>query len=184
MPDAAARPATKHDYLVVGTVRKPHGIRGELLVTIETDEPRRVFRAGRELVVGDAAGRPTDGRLTVERSRPFKDAMLVKPVGQEGRTELVESLRGATLLIPREEAAPLAEGEVFFHDLPGMRVVADGEVVGTIDHLLDLPAGLLLSIRREAGGELLVPFVREMIRRIDAAERVLELDAPPGLLEL
>ena len=186
MPDAAGRPsAAREEHLIVGTIRKPHGIRGELLVALETDRPRQVFRAGRELLLGDAAGRPTGERLAVERARPFKDAMLVKPVGHDGRSEALEALRGGTLLIPREEAEPLGEGEVFYHELPGLRVVAEGETVGTVRDVLDLPAGLLLSIRREpSGAELLVPFVPEMIRRVDTAAGVLELDAPPGLLDL
>jgi 16S rRNA processing protein RimM len=74
---------------------------------------------------------------------------------------------------------------VFYHDLLGMRVVtqAEGEI-GTIGEVYDAPAGPMLSVRRERGGELLIPFVREMIRRVDTAEKVLELDVPAGLLEL
>ena len=60
---------------------------------------------------------------------------------------------------------------------------AEGEV-GTIDEVYDAPAGPMLSVRRERGKELLIPFVRQMIRRVDPAEKVLELDLPAGLLDL
>lgn len=172
-------------YLIVGTVQKPHGIKGELFVRLETDRPDAVFSAGRVLVLGDGDGRPSDAVLTVERARAFKGGMLVKAAGLTERTPALDELRGRTLLIPRDQAAPPGEDEVFYHDLLGMKVVtaAEGEV-GTIDEVYDAPAGPMLSVRREGAKELLIPFVRDTIRRVDAAEKVLELDLPAGLLEL
>jgi 16S rRNA processing protein RimM len=173
------------EYLIVGTVQKPHGIKGELFVRLETDRPDAVFAPGRALVLGDAKGRRSDAVLTIERARAFKGGMLVKVAEHTGRTPEMEELRGRTLLIPRGEAQAPDEGEVFYHDLLGMRVVtaAEGEI-GVIAEVYDAPSGPLLSVAREAGKELLIPFVRETIRRLDAAERVLELEVPAGLLDL
>lgn len=172
-------------FLIVGTIQKPHGIKGELFVRLETDRPAAVFAAGRALRLGDSAGRPSDDVLTIERARAFKGGVLVKMAEHAGRTSEIEALRGRTLLIPRSEAAPLDEDEVFYHELLGLKVVtaAEGEV-GTVGEVYDAPSGPLLSVRRTGAGELLIPFVREMIRRIDAAEGVLELDLPAGLLDL
>lgn len=172
-------------FLIVGTVQKPHGIKGELFVRLETDRPDAVFSAGRALVLGDREGRPSDDLLTVERARAFKGGMLVKAAGIGARTPDLDELRGRTLLIPRDQAAPPEEDEVFYHDLLGMRVVTEAEgEVGIVGEVYDAPAGPMLSVRREGAKELLIPFVREMIRRVDAAEKVLELDLPVGLLEL
>ena len=172
-------------YLIVGTVQKPHGIKGELFVRLETDRPDAVYAPGRVLLLGDAKGRRSDGVLTIERARAFKGGMLGTVAGHTGRTPELEELRGRTLLIPRDQAAPPEEDEVFYHDLLGMKVVtaAEGEI-GTIGEVYDAPAGPMLSVRRKGAKELLIPFVREMIRRVDAAEKVLELDLPAGLLEL
>jgi 16S rRNA processing protein RimM len=172
-------------HLIVGTIQKPHGIKGELFVRLETDRPDAVFAAGRALVLGDGQGRPSDAVLTVERARAFKGGMLVKVEGQTGRTAELEELRGRTLLIPRDQAAPPEEDEVFYHDLLGMKVVtaAEGEV-GTIDEVYDAPAGPMLSVRREGAKELLIPFARAMVRRVGVEEKVLELDLPAGLLDL
>ncbi|HEX5869635.1 MAG TPA: ribosome maturation factor RimM, partial [Longimicrobium sp.] len=115
------------EYLIVGTVQKPHGIKGELFVRLETDRPDAVFAAGRALVLGDGQGRPSGAVLTVERARAFKGGMLVKVEGQVGRTPELEELRGRTLLIPRDQAAPPEEDEVFYHDLLGMKVVTAAE---------------------------------------------------------
>jgi 16S rRNA processing protein RimM len=171
-------------FLIVGTVHKPHGIKGELSVRVETDHPDAVFGAGRSLLLGDARGNPTGGRITVERARPFKGGLLLKAAEHAGRDATVDGLRGATLLIPAGEAAPLAENEAFVHQLIGLRVSAGGEVVGTVADVYEAPAGWYLGVSRVGRKELLVPFVQEMIRRVDPAEGVVEVELPAGLLDL
>jgi 16S rRNA processing protein RimM len=177
------------DFLIVGAVQKPHGIKGELYVRLETDHPEDVFAAGRVVRVGDAEGRPLERSLTIERARPFKGGLLVKaaeigPRDPHGRESEVDALRGLTLLIPRGEARPLDEDEVFLHQLVGLRVTADEGEVGKVRELYDAPSGLLLVVERKGKGELLIPFVKAMVRRIDVEAGTLELEAPPGLLEL
>lgn len=173
------------EFLIAGTVQKPHGIKGELFVRLETDRPDAAFAPGRVLVLGDARGRPSEERLTVERARPFKGGLLMKVREHASRTPEVDELRGRSLLIARRDAAPPEEGEVFYHQVLGLKVVTEAEgEVGTVRELYDAPSGPLLSVAREGRDELLIPFVREMIRRIDPAEGVLELDLPAGLLEL
>lgn len=172
------------EFLSVGTVQKPHGIRGELYVRMETDRPEAVFTAGRVLLLGDADGKPSGGSLTVERARPFKGGFLLKVAGLSSRTEEVEALRGSSLLIPAVDAAPLEEGEVFFHHLVGMKVVAGGETVGTVRDVYEAPSGHLLGVARPGKRELMLPFVREMVRRVDVDARELEIDPPAGLLDL
>lgn len=171
------------DLLIAGSIRRPHGIRGEVQVNVDTDRPDVVFRRGRVLPLGDAAGRPTGRSVTVERFRPGKGGGILQIGGVSSREE-AEGLRGLLLLIEATEAAPAGEGEVLYRDLVGLEVIADGERVGTVEDVLDTAAGELLLVRRPGGKELLVPFVGEMVRRIDLAGGRLELDPPEGLLEL
>ncbi len=173
------------EYLIVGVVLKPHGIRGELAVALETDRPNEVYHPGRVLRTGDPAGKPDGGCVTVERTRPFKGGLLLKTAEHTSRTEAVDGLRGRTLLLPREEAHPLDEDEVWTHELVGMRVVADGAPVGDVREVYDAPAGgHLLSIARQDRSELLVPFVRDLVRKVDREARVLEIEPREGLLDL
>ncbi len=172
------------EFLAVGTIQKPHGIRGELSVRVETDRPDAVFTAGRVLLLGDDEGNPSGGSITVERARPFKGGFLLKVAEIGSRTPEVEALRGRSLLIPAADAAPLDEGEVFFHQLVGMRVVAGGEEVGRVRDVYEAPSGHLLAVERRGKRELMLPFVREMIRRVDVDGRELEIDPPAGLLDL
>lgn len=178
--DAGGEPA----FLVVATIRRPHGVRGELALTLETDHPGRVFKAGRVLRVGDARGRPTGRELTIVRARPVTDGMLLQAAELPSRDAEVEALRGHTLLIPAAEAAPPAEDEIFYHQLVGSAVLVAGERIGTVKELLETGGAQLLVVRREGAKELLVPFVKEMVRRIDARRREVEIDPPEGLLDL
>lgn len=170
-------------YLAVATVRKPHGVRGELHLALDTDRPGAVFRKGRVLRLGDAAGRPLGPSLTVDRVRPMKDGLLLKAVGVEDRTA-ADGLRGRTLLIPTAEAAPAAEDEVPYHALVGATVLAGGTRVGTVQQVVEAGGGELLAVRRPQGRELLIPFVKEMVRRVDLERREVEIDPPEGLLDL
>jgi 16S rRNA processing protein RimM len=172
------------EYLSVAIVRKPHGVRGELAIALETDRPRAVFRPGRVLEVGDASGRPLGSRLTVQKARPANDGMILKAVEFDGRTPELEALRGKTLLIPAEQAAPAAEGEVHYRELVGLRVVSGAEEVGAVREVLDTAAGAMLAVRRAGRPELLIPFVSAWVKEIDRSGGVLRLELPQGLLEL
>ena len=120
----------------------------------------------------------------MERARPFKGGLLLKAAEHAGRDAAVDALRGATLLIPAGEAAPLEENEAFVHQLIGLRVRAGGEGVGTVAEVYDAPAGWYLGVAREGRKELLVPFVRELVKRVDPAAGVVEVELPAGLLDL
>jgi 16S rRNA processing protein RimM len=170
--------------LIVGTIRKPHGIRGELVVELETDRPDAVFVPGRSLRLGDAQGRPSDGVLTVERARPFKGGLLVRTAEHQRLDEAVQALRGRTLLLASSEVSPLDEDEVFLHDLVGLTAVAEGQKVGVVVDVTSLPSGLLLVVRRKGKSDLYIPFVRQIVSHVDLERQVVELDPPPGLLEL
>jgi 16S rRNA processing protein RimM len=171
-------------WLVVGTVRKPHGVRGELQLALDTDRPEAVFTRGRVLEVGDARGRPLGRRYTVGRARPFKDGMLVTLEELTTRDDEVEQLRGMALMIPASEAAPADEGEVLYRDLIGCEVRVGGETIGTVKDLLPTRGTELLVIRRRGAKELLVPFVAEVVKSVDVEAKTVEIEPPEGLLDL
>lgn len=169
--------------LVVAVVRKPHGVRGELHLAVETDRPNAVFRKGRVLRLGDPSGRPDGRTVTVEQARPMKDGLLVRLAEHESR-ETVEALRGRTMLIAAEEAAPAGADEVPYHQLVGCSVLVAGETVGTVTEVLEVGGGEMLAVRRPKGKELLIPFARDLVRRVDLDRREVEVDPPEGLLDL
>ena len=171
---------------IVGRVRRPHGIRGELVVEATTDAPDAVFASGRRVFVGARDGTPApDGRtLTVETCRPFQEGWLVRFAGISDRTA-AETWRDRTLLVPREELPPPEEGEVLLDDLVGMQVaLVDGTPVGEVVDFYELPQGLMLEVRRAGGEEVaLIPFIDAIVTEVDAELGVVTIDPPDGLLE-
>lgn len=172
-------------HLVVGLLKKPHGIKGEALVYPVTDEPEAVFRAGRILVVVDREGRGTGQEVVIERTRPFHRAWLLHFAGFEDRTP-VEALRERYLALRAEDVRELGPGEFYYHELVGMVVEtggAGGVEVGTVAEVIEAPQGPLLDVR---GGskEHLIPFAPWLVRRVDRSARRIEIAPPPGLLEV
>jgi 16S rRNA processing protein RimM len=171
------------ELIIVGRVRKAHGIRGDVVVEPITDEPDAVFAPGRRVFAGTVSGDPAKGapELHVENVTPFKGGYIVHFTEITDR-DAAETWRDRFLLLPADELTPLGEGEVYVHELFGMRVeLVSGEVVGTVVQTYELPQGLTLDVQR-AGGTVLIPFDR-VVTSIDRVARVIRIDPPAGLLD-
>lgn len=191
------------DWAVVGRVRRAHGIRGELLVEPFTDAPDAIFVSGRRVFAGTPDGGPAarTGRmanapdeLVIREVRPFKGGVLLTFDEVPDRTE-AERWNDRTLLLPLSELDPPEKGEIFLHELPGMRVVLeDGASLGTILRFYELPQGVVLDVALDGlvdglvdgaapRREVLVPFVDDVVLGIDEGARVITVRLPDGLLE-
>jgi len=174
------------EFLIVGRLRRAHGVRGELIVDPITDTPAEVFAAGRRVFIGTADGDPpADGAsLTIEQSRPFKRSFLVRFQGLSDRDQ-AERMRDRFLLLAAEERTPPASGEAYYHELVGMQVeLASGARVGEVAAYYDLPHGLLLEVARGEGtGVVMLPFREEFVRELQRERRRIVIDPPEGLLE-
>ena len=99
-----------------------------------------------------------------------------------GSREEAETIRG-TLFIPAEAARELDEGEFWEHDIVGCDVVlVDGTHVGTVAAVVAGPAQDLLEVDTERGSRL-VPFVAEIVHRVDPTTRRVVVEPPEGLFE-
>jgi len=180
-PGAGAGP----EYLVVGHVTRPHGIRGEVYVTPLTDRPELVFAPGRRMRLGDseAALDPAEPPKEVAGVRPFKRGLLVKFDDVRDRTA-AEAMAGRYLLVPLAELEPLEEGEYYYHQLLGLEVVTrDGERVGCVREVYETAPAHLLEVTGE-GKPHLIPFTARIVRQVDLEARRIVIEPPPGLLEL
>ena len=176
--------ATREDLVIVGRVRRPHGVRGEVLIEPLTDEPDAVYASGRRVFGGTVEGPMTEDapELTVIETRPFKDGLLVR-FEEIGDRTAAELWNGRLLLVPESELTPLEEGEVYQHELKGMTVeLSSGEVVGKVTDVFEVPQGLLLDVARERG-TVLVPFSGDIILGVDRARGVVRIEPPEGLLD-
>ena len=175
-------------FIIVGRVRKAHGIRGEVVVEVITDTPDAVFASGRRVFAGTAAGDISASRqeLHVRSVRPINEGILVG-FHEVAERNAAETWRGRYLLLPADEVPPPAEGEVYLHDLIGMRVErADGGTVGTVEEIYELPQGLALDVRRSEprdGETVLLLYDDNTIASVDKAQRIIVVTPPEGLLE-
>jgi 16S rRNA processing protein RimM len=170
--------------MIVGRIRRAHGIRGELVTEALTDDPETVFAVGRRLIAGTVSGEvePDDAPLTVRHATPFKRGWIVRFDEITDRTT-AEQWRDRYLLLESESLVPRAPDEVYYHELVGLRLErADGVVVGLVDAWYDMPTGLLLDVRTDQGS-ILVPYRPEVIVRVDVAGGAIVIDPPPGLLD-
>lgn len=176
---------TVRALMIVGRVRKAHGIRGELLVEPITDAPDTVFVSGRRLFAGTATGAPSpDGQeLHITAVRQHMDSVRLTIAEVPDRTA-AELWRGRFLLVPQDELPPPDDDEVYIHDLLGMSVVhVDGRALGTVADTYDLPQGLMLDVRPVNGGPTyFIPWREEVLVNVDEAARMITVDPPEGLL--
>lgn len=167
--------------VVVGRIGRAQGIRGEVTVEVRTDAPEERFSPGAVLFASGRAGLPAT--ITVEGSR-WQNARLILSVEGIGDRTAAETLRGAIL----EADVDLTDaGEDEFHDLAlvGLAVRhSDGSELGTIAEVLHLPGQDVLAVTRTDGGELLVPFVRQIVPEVDVAGGFVVVELPDGLAEL
>lgn len=172
------------EYVIVGRLRRAHGIRGELVVEPITDAPDAIFAPGRRVFAGTADGRidPKLRTLAVKSRRPFKDGWIVFFEGIDDRGE-AERWRDRYLLLPETELPPPADDEIYVHDLDGMRVrLEDGTDVGVIEAVYDLPQGLVMDVAR-AKGSVMIPYNEIVVRAVDKGGRVVVVAPPDGLID-
>lgn len=162
--------------VLVGTIGRPHGLRGDVTVRLSTDYPDERFAPGATLNTGEAGG----ASLEVVASHWQGDVLLVSFRGFTDRSR-AETLRG-TELWARVEAGEDAEGD--FHDaaLVGLAVRVGGADVGRIASIVHNPAQDLLTVRTPSG-DFLVPFVSALVPVVDLAGGFVEVVDLPGLFE-
>lgn len=179
------------DCASVGRIRRPHGVRGELVVDVMTDEPGAIFAPGRRLFQGTYDGElwldprtRAPRELVVTSLRPVKDGWLMCLDAIGDRTE-AEKWNGRHLLVPVEELSEPEDGEVFAHELVGMQLVdADSAAtIGEVIEFYDLPQGLLLEFRTGSGAVASLPFVDEFVDEVNRDARTIRVRLPDGLLE-
>lgn len=169
--------------LVVGRVVKAHGISGEVVVDVRTDDPESRFAAGAAL-----RGKPRGGGKTrsfvVEAAREHGGRMLVR-LADVGDRDTADGLRGTLFVVDTADLPAIDDPDEFYdHELEGLRVrTVDGLDIGVVAEVLHTAAGELLSVHREDGSEVLVPFVEAIVPSVSLAGGVV-IDPPEGLLDM
>ena len=172
------------EYLRVGIVTEPHGVRGEFKVFPTTDDVTR-FESYREVIIERTGKTPEESGGTevrpIESVKYQKDRVILKVGGISSRDD-AEILRKAELFVHRSQSTPPKEGEYFTADLFGLSVVTEeGETVGFVEDVLKTGANDVFVVRKPDGKELLLPNIPDCIRKVDLDAGVMTVYLMPGL---
>lgn len=167
--------------LVIGEIVAPFGIHGEVKVRLETDFPER-FHALKQVCVQLPSGALKLMEIAQVRMHGLHKGQIVLRLEGVTTVEMAESLRGALLRIHPDEAVPLPPNEFYVHELVGCEVFTQkGTFLGRLREVLHYPAHDIYVVAREKS-ELLLPAVRDVVRKIDPRAKRIEVELLPGLL--
>lgn len=166
----------------VGRVARAHGIRGQVIVNLETDFPEERFQPGAELFVKRTDAEAVEP-LTITSVRFQQGRPVIGLRGVDDMNAAI-ALAGTELRVPREWLATLPEGAFYHHDLIGCAIeMADGARIGIVTGVEGEMGGNRLVVET-AHGEVLIPLAAEICSTIDPAGRRIVITPPQGLLEL
>ncbi len=171
------------DWLSVGKIVAPQGLKGELRVYPTTDFPERFTKPGKRWLQNKFEC-PREYELIGGRKLPGKLIFIIRLKGINDRDNAQE-LIGQKLLVPKSSRPKLAKGEFHLLDLIGLEVKINpnepalGKVIN-----LKTAGNDLLEIKLEIGRTVLIPFVTEIVPEVHLKERWIRITPPPGLLEL
>ncbi|MGO8934089.1 MAG: ribosome maturation factor RimM [Terracidiphilus sp.] len=192
---AIAVPEPPEAWVWLARIRRPQGRKGEVFAEILTDFPDK-FAERRQLWllaadVSAAAGtRPASQaprQVELKNHWLHKGGVVLHFAGVDS-ISAAETLAGVVVAIPRTERAELSEDAVYISDLVGCTLVdvagAEAVRVGTIENVDRSGGAAPLLVVRGAKGEVLVPFAKSYLRKIDLEAKRVEMALPEGLVDL
>ena len=157
----------KLQFVKAGEIVTTHGVRGEVKVFCWLDDPEMLCEFDRCRISGK--------EYKMDQVRVQKTCNLVKFSGVD-TMEAAQALRGKTVEVYRNDAP---EGMIFVAELIGMRVIADGEQIGTISDVLDYPGNKVYVVSGEH--EYMIPAVRQFILSTDMENEVMQVKLIEGM---
>jgi 16S rRNA processing protein RimM len=160
---------------MVGFLRRPHGLRGEIVMDLHTDFPERLKR-GRKLLVSEAYT-----PLTIESVRNHQQSVLIKFQGID-TPEQAGEYRNQWVYVKASEVPPLPEGKIYQHELFGFQVVDEnGNSLGDVVEILETGANNVYVVKDESGREILLPAIPSVILELNTERRIMRVHLLEGL---
>jgi len=205
-PDGTSKerglPRDEHDWVWLALLRRTQGRKGELYAEILTDFPEKFAERKQLWLLRDSTSAQRAGQAPAQSSALPRQVTLANHWLHKGGVVLhfegvnsindAETLAGLIVAIPREQRAPLAEDEAYIGDLIGCTVfdVTTGQpvLIGDVE-FVDRTAGpvpLLVLRSADAGRteEILIPFAKSYLRKVDVEAKRIEMALPAGLIDL
>lgn len=160
------------DYLLIGEITKPQGVRGELKLRPITCDPSRF----EDMTYAYLRDGDDYKKIEISVRRAGADAVFFRMEGVEDRND-AEKMRGRQLYIDRAHAVELDDDSNFICDLIGLKgVLTDGGEIGKLVDVMQ-PGGNDVYVFKGERGETLVPALRSVVRKVDTAQGLMLLDS-------
>jgi 16S rRNA processing protein RimM len=169
-------PTSEPVFLVVGKLRRPHGIHGEMIMNVMTDFPERL-KMGMIVFVGEE-----HQPMQIRSLRGHQQGLLV---GFQSllSPEAVGLLRNNLVYVKVSNLPALPEGEYYHHQVIGLRVVDEsGTDLGRVSDVMSTGANDVFIVHQEDGNEFLLPVVDSMVLNIDIKKGEICARPLPGLI--
>lgn len=170
-------PAGEPVYLVIGYLRRPHGVSGEIIMDLHTDFPERI-KSGRKVLIG-------------EKYQPFKlssvrvhgNGLLVR-LQDVNTPEDAGRYRNQWVYVKASEVPPLPEGQHYQYEMIDLDVIDDqGNLLGKLVEILETGANDVYVVRNDSGKEILLPAIPSVILNVDMNQRSMKVHLIDGLIE-
>jgi len=163
-------------FLLVGILHRPHGVHGEMIMSVMTDFPERL-KPGITLYLG-VEHEP----VKIKSMRHHNRGQLIALEGYDSR-EAVGHLRNYELFVRAADRPPLPDGEYYLHQIIGLQVVTDeGQALGRVAEWIETGANGVYLVRDEDGNEVLLPDIDEVVLQIDLDSQQMIVHLLDGLL--
>jgi 16S rRNA processing protein RimM len=173
-------PGVEEQYITIGKIVNTRGHRGEVRVIPLTDFPERFDTMEKAII--DLNGKTM--LMNIDKTYPHKKFIIIKFAGIDDMNA-AETLKNATILIPRDELMPLPEDTFYVFDIVGMEVFTDdGRRLGQVQDVLQTGANDVFIVEGATTRPLLIPALKKVVRNVDMEQKKMTVCLPEGLEEL
>jgi 16S rRNA processing protein RimM len=166
---------TEPEYITIGQILAPWGVRGKIRVAVTTDFPQR-FAPDSKVYLNHQP-------VTIDSAQWHKGRVIVK-LGGIDSAAAAQKLRGQALEIPSSQLKTLPEGEYYLFQIIGLKVwTTGGELLGTVAEVHTSRGNDTYLVRGEQG-EILIPAIEDVIKSIDLKKQRMTIEPMEGLLTL
>ena len=165
------------EFLAVGKLRRPHGVRGEMLMSIWTDFPERLH-PDKQVYVGK-----TYQPYQINTIRDHRQELIISFDGLTSRDD-VGHLRNQVVYVRASEIPALPDDGIYLHQIMGLKVISDEDetVLGTVAEIIETGANHVLLVRRQDKGDLLIPDIDPVVLNINLEKGEILVHLIPGLV--
>lgn len=167
--------------LKVGKIVNTHSLKGEVKVISSTDFEEERFKKGSKLLI--TRGNQLIREVVVQSYRNHKNFLLVKFEGIDS-VEEAEKFKNLQIKIDSDEVGELEENEFYFHQIIGCEVFDENDKnLGEIIDILTPGANDVWVIKGENGKEILIPYIEDVVKKIDITSKKVNIEVMEGLID-